>query len=80
MADVSAPAIKEAYDLVRADKDPTNWLLLDYETERGDKLQVTATGSDGLDGFKAKLEEGKASFGYVRVVRLPFSHPCSCRR
>lgn len=70
MADVSASDISEAYNDVRNDKTPTNWLLLDYESDRSDKLKLTATGTDGLDGLKGKLQETSASFGYARIVRV----------
>ncbi|KAJ6473579.1 actin depolymerizing protein [Mycena vitilis] len=68
MADVSAPAIDEAYQDVRSDKTDTNWLLLDYESDRSDKLQLTSTGKGGLAELRDVLDDGKASFAYVRVA------------
>ncbi|KAF4564695.1 hypothetical protein EYR40_010866 [Pleurotus pulmonarius] len=67
MADVSDPAISEAYLDVRSDKSETNWLLLDYESDRSDKLLVTQTGSGGLSELREVLDDTKASFAYVRV-------------
>ncbi|RSH77180.1 uncharacterized protein EHS24_003480 [Apiotrichum porosum] len=67
MADCKDPKIAEAYELVRSDKDDSNWLLLDYESDRSDKLVLSATGSGGLDEFKGKLDPAKASFGFIRV-------------
>ncbi|KIP12109.1 hypothetical protein PHLGIDRAFT_113898 [Phlebiopsis gigantea 11061_1 CR5-6] len=67
MADVSDPKIDEAYQDVRSDKTDTSWLLLDYESDRSDKLQVTATGTGGLEELRERLEETKASFAYARV-------------
>ncbi|VDC00116.1 unnamed protein product [Peniophora sp. CBMAI 1063] len=67
MADVSDPAIIEAYQDVRSDKTPTNWLLLDYEGDRSDKLVVTQTGSGGLEELQDVLDSTKASYAYVRV-------------
>ncbi|KAJ2925423.1 hypothetical protein H1R20_g11693, partial [Candolleomyces eurysporus] len=67
MADVSDPAINEAYLDVRSDKSDTNWLLLDYENDRSDTLKVTKTGTGGLSELKDLLDDSKASFGYVRV-------------
>lgn len=45
MADVTDPAIREAYEAVRDDKADTNWLLLTYTTDRGDKLGLAGKGS-----------------------------------
>ncbi|KAJ7512626.1 ADF-like domain-containing protein [Mycena galericulata] len=68
MADVSDPNIDEAYQDVRSDKSDTNWLLLDYESDRSDKLQLTKTGTGGLSELRDVLDDGKASFAYVRVA------------
>ncbi|TEB34165.1 actin depolymerizing protein [Coprinellus micaceus] len=67
MADVSDPAIVEAYLDVRNDKSETNFVLLDYESDRSDKLKITKTGTGGLSEFTELLDDSKASFGYVRV-------------
>ncbi|KZT03816.1 actin depolymerizing protein [Laetiporus sulphureus 93-53] len=67
MADVSDPKIDEAYQDVRSDKTETNWLLLDYESDRSDKLQLTATGTGGLAELREALDDSHASFAYVRV-------------
>lgn len=67
MADVSDPAIDQAYQDVRSDKTDTNWLLLDYESDRSDKLKVTSTGTGGLEELREHLQEDKASFAYVRI-------------
>ncbi|KAH8101130.1 actin depolymerizing protein [Cristinia sonorae] len=67
MADVTAPEIEQAYRDVRDDKSETNWLLLDYEDARSDKLVLTATGSGGLEELREQLDDSKASFAYARV-------------
>jgi len=67
MADVNDPAINEAYQEVRNDKSETNWLLLDYESDRSDKLKLTQTGTGGLSELKEVLDDSKASYAYVRV-------------
>ncbi|PPQ80562.1 hypothetical protein CVT25_001596 [Psilocybe cyanescens] len=67
MADLTDPLIKEAYLEVRNDKSDTNWLLLDYESDRSDKLKVTQTGSGGLSELKEALDDSKASYAYARV-------------
>ncbi|KAI0346147.1 actin depolymerizing protein [Trametopsis cervina] len=67
MADVSDSKIDEAYQDVRSDKTETTWLLLDYESDRSDKLQLTATGTGGLEELREQLDESKASYAYVRI-------------
>jgi len=67
MAEVSDPQISEAYLDVRNDKSETNWLLLDYESSRSDKLQLTQTGSGGLSELRENFDDSKASYAYVRV-------------
>ncbi|KAF8183161.1 actin depolymerizing protein [Pholiota molesta] len=67
MADVNDPAIKEAYEEVRNDKSETNWLLLDYESDRSDKLTLTQTGTGGLAELTEVLDDARASYAYVRV-------------
>jgi len=67
MADVSDPEIQNAYEEVRSDKSAINWLIIDYTTDKSDKLSLTETGEGGLNELKEKFMEGKASFGYVRV-------------
>jgi len=66
MADLSDPKIQEAYLDVRSNSD-TNWVLLDYETDRSDKLSVTQTGTGGLTELREVLQDGRASFAYARV-------------
>lgn len=59
--------LSPAYLEVRNDKSETNWLLLDYESDRSDKLKVTQTGKGGLSELKEALDDSRASYGYVRV-------------
>jgi len=61
------PCQLTAYNDVRDDKTETNWLLVDYETERSDKLKLTGTGSGGLAELQNSLQDSNASFAYVRV-------------
>ncbi|KAJ6495286.1 actin depolymerizing protein [Mycena sanguinolenta] len=68
MADVSDPSIDEAYLDVRSDKTETNWLLLDYESDRSDKLKLVSTGTGGLAELREKLSDDKASYAYARVA------------
>lgn len=68
MADLSDPKIDEAYLDVRSDKSETNWLLLDYESDKSDKLQLTQTGTGGLAELREVLDDTKASYAYARVT------------
>ena len=58
----------KAYQDVRSDKSDTNWLLLDYISDRSDKLQVTQTGTGGLPELREVLDDTKASYAYARVT------------
>ncbi|KAF5357059.1 hypothetical protein D9756_006525 [Leucocoprinus leucothites] len=62
-----ADDIVNAYNDVRDDKKDINWLLIDYESDRSDKLKLTKTGSGGLAELKDNLEDSRASYAYVRV-------------
>ncbi|KAI5479189.1 actin depolymerizing protein [Pseudohyphozyma bogoriensis] len=69
MADVSDPAIKTAYEDVRNDKTETNWLLLDYTSDKSDTLKLAGSGSgQGLSELKALLSDDKVSFGYAKIT------------
>ncbi|KAJ4474191.1 actin depolymerizing protein [Lentinula lateritia] len=67
MAELSDPQITEAYQDVRSDKTDTNWLLIDYESDRSDTLKLTQTGTGGLAELREVLDDSRASFAYVRV-------------
>lgn len=43
-------------------------MLLDYVSDRSDKLQVTKTGMGGLAELREVLDDSKASYAYVRVT------------
>ena len=57
-----------AYLDVRNDKSETTWLLLDYESDRSDKLKLSQTGAGGLEELTNVLDDGKAQFAYARVT------------
>ncbi|KAI1319252.1 actin depolymerizing protein [Xylariaceae sp. FL0255] len=67
MSGLDAPEIREAYDAVRSDKSPTNWLLLSYASPKGQALSLTSTGSGGLSELAEHLDPNQAQYGYVRV-------------
>jgi hypothetical protein len=57
-----------AYLEVRDDKFDTNWLLLDYESDKSDKLKLTQVGTGGLTELREALDDSKASYAYVRIT------------
>ncbi|KAF8629741.1 hypothetical protein AX15_003299 [Amanita polypyramis BW_CC] len=65
--DITDPKLNEAYLDVRNDKSDTNWLLLDYESDSSNKLQLTMTGTGGLPELSEHLDEAKGSYAYARV-------------
>jgi len=64
---LSDSAISEAYQDVRSDKTATNWLLINYVSERADTLKLTATGEGGLNELTTKLKAEDCGFAYARV-------------
>lgn len=66
MADVSDSAIADAYAAVRNDNDSTTWVVLGYST--GDKLQVEATGTGGVDELSPLFKDNACQYAYLRVT------------
>ncbi|KND02572.1 uncharacterized protein SPPG_03029 [Spizellomyces punctatus DAOM BR117] len=60
--------VQAAYEDVRNDKTPTNWLLLNYLDDKSDVLKLAATGTGGLQEFVSQLKEDQAAFGYLRIL------------
>jgi len=67
MSNANAPEILAAYDDVRSDKSPTNWLIISYAKVIGDSLALTATGEGGLSELREKLDPTQAQYAYLRV-------------
>lgn len=67
MSGADSPDILAAYDAVRSDKDPINYLIISYASAVGDKLKLSETGTGGLEELAGKLDEGQAQYAYVRV-------------
>lgn len=65
MSGLNAPEIATAYEAVRSDKDPTNWLLL--SSPSGPTLSLAATGSGGLSELKDSLDDSQVQYAYVRI-------------
>jgi len=66
MADVSDPAIQEAYLDVLSDATDTNWAVFGYEGNA--KIVLQGAGSDGFGGLRALLSDDQAQFAYLRVT------------
>ncbi|AEO61245.1 hypothetical protein MYCTH_2316418 [Thermothelomyces thermophilus ATCC 42464] len=67
MSGADSPEILAAYDAVRSDKDETNWLLISYVGETGNKLVLSKTGTGGLAELAGELDDGQVQYAYVRV-------------
>lgn len=67
MSGANAPEILAAYESVRSDKEPTNWLLISYASAVGDALKLDSTGTGGLSELSEKLDPNQAQYAYVRV-------------
>jgi len=65
--DMSSPAIKEAYDKVRDDSSPVNWLSLGYGGSKK-ALELYGSGEGSLEEFTASLKDDEVTFGYVRII------------
>ncbi|CAG8962436.1 hypothetical protein HYFRA_00014065 [Hymenoscyphus fraxineus] len=67
MSGANSPEILSAYDKVRSDKDPANWLIISYASSVGDKLVLSETGTGGLQELADKLDPNQAQYAYARV-------------
>ena len=67
MSGADAPEILAAYDAVRSDKDPTNWLLISYAGPTGNQLVLSKTGTGGLAELKEEFVNNDVQYGYCRV-------------
>jgi len=65
--DISSAAIKDAYDQVRDDNSPVNWLSLGYGSSKK-TLELYGSGEGSLEEFTAGLKDDEVTFGYVRIL------------
>jgi len=65
MADVSDPAIVDAYNQVRKDDSGVNWLLLGYEGNK--KIVLSGSGGGGISELVSQLQDDQCNFGYLRA-------------
>jgi len=66
MANVSDPAIAQAYADVRSDASETTWVVLKYVDKN--TIGVAATGAGTVDDLKAHLPQGDVGYAYLRVT------------
>jgi len=66
MVDCSDSALKQAYEDVRSDKNPTTWAVFGYESPK--KVVLNATGQGGWAEFENTFDDGVVQFGFVRVT------------
>ncbi|KAI9346396.1 Cep120 protein-domain-containing protein [Zopfochytrium polystomum] len=67
MVDIAGD-IADVYEEVRADGNDTDWLLLEYESDKKDALRLAGKGTGGITEFKQNLKEDQAGFGFIRVI------------
>ncbi|KAI9256458.1 hypothetical protein BDA99DRAFT_441889 [Phascolomyces articulosus] len=59
--------LKNAYNAVLSDSDPTDWLIYSYDKGTND-LRVQDTGDGGLEELNDEFSDGKIQFAYARVI------------
>jgi len=62
------PEAQSAIADLRNNSTPTNWILFSYVDSRKNTLNLTGTGSGGIEQLKTHLDLGKVSYGLVRVT------------
>jgi len=65
MADVSDPALSEAYAEIRKDSNNTNWILAGYE---GNKIVLQGKGEGGLAELVQRFQDDQVQYAYARVI------------
>ncbi|KAI9498046.1 hypothetical protein BDB00DRAFT_755309 [Zychaea mexicana] len=59
--------LKNAYNAVLSDSDPTDWLIYSYDKGTND-IRVQGTGDGGLEELNDEFSDGKIQFAYARVL------------
>jgi len=62
--------IRAAIKAVRADNDPTNWVLITYTADKSKTLKLLATGTGNLDELKSYLSDRIVAYGLYRTTSL----------
>ena len=69
MSDCSAPEIQEAYEEVRNDNSPINWMLITYKEGSNHTVWcLHGKGEGGLEELKAAIDDKFLGYGYLRVT------------
>ncbi|KAL6063066.1 Actin binding protein [Balamuthia mandrillaris] len=63
--DVSDPSLLDAFEDVRNDATPTNWVIYTYKP-RSDSIKVQSTGTGDLKEMLEELGEGKVQYCFIR--------------
>jgi hypothetical protein len=58
----------EAIQRVRADTDPTNWVIVGHKDDDPNTIKLNCTGSDGFEGLASQLDDSKALYCLLRVT------------
>lgn len=66
MSGLESHEIQAAYDAVRDDKEPTNWLLIS-DAPGSKQLRLSKTGTGGLEELAGELDDSQVQYAYVRV-------------
>lgn len=66
--DLSNPALEESWKNLTRHESPINWILFSFDSPNSNKLQVSGTGSGGIEELKKSLDESQVQFGAFRVV------------
>ena len=56
------PEILKAYDDVRSDKSEIDWLLINYEDAKSDKLFLKEAGTGGLSELVKHMDPNEAQY------------------
>ena len=68
-SDCSAPEIQEAYEEVRNDNSPINWMLITYKEGTNQTVwTLHGKGEGGLEELKAAIDDKFIGYGYLRVT------------
>ncbi|KAH3757440.1 actin binding protein [Pelomyxa schiedti] len=68
MADVSDPALVEAYKDVRSDATPTNWVLCGYPGPNSNKIVVVRKSEGPYEELLAELKEDQCLYAFARFI------------
>ena len=69
MSDCSDPEIMQAYEEVRNDNSPINWMLITYKEGSNQSVwTLHGKGEGGLEELKAAITDKFIGYGYLRVT------------